>query len=162
MTYLNPRLAGIDLLALGCYTTYSCCKYLILKVKDLDSYAVTRRITPSSAINYDSFKYTFMITLNVLVRVKPEAREELIQIGQKLFDDLAKEPTFVDARLSTSEDESDLVVVYERWNETKESFIQNILPKPFYNPYLALLDRVGISREIHWINERQIWNSENL
>lgn len=103
-----------------------------------------------------------MITLIVLVRVKPEAREELIETGQKLFDDLAKEPTFVDARLSTSEDEPDLVVVYERWNETKETFIQNILPKPVYNPYLALLDRVGISREIHWISERQTWLSQNI
>jgi hypothetical protein len=103
-----------------------------------------------------------MITLNVLVRVKPEAREELLEIGRKLFDDLAKEPTFIDARLSTSEDEPDLIVVYERWNETKESFVQNILPKPFYNPYLTLLDRVGISRDIHWINERQTWHSEKL
>lgn len=100
-----------------------------------------------------------MITLNVIVRVKPEAREELLEMGRKLFDELAKEPTFIDARLSTSEDEPDLVFVYERWNETKESFVQNILPKPVYHPYVALLERLGAPREIHWLNERQTWHS---
>jgi hypothetical protein len=38
-----------------------------------------------------------MITLNVFVRVKPEHREELLEVGHTLFDALAKEPTFIDA-----------------------------------------------------------------
>jgi len=100
-----------------------------------------------------------MITLNVFVRVKPEAREELLEIARELFDNLAKEPTFIDARINTSEDEPDLVVVYERWNETKESFIANIFPKPFYAPYLTLLDRVGINRTGYWLDERHAWDS---
>ena len=33
-----------------------------------------------------------MITLNVFVRVKPEHREELLEVGRALFDELAKEP----------------------------------------------------------------------
>ena len=78
-----------------------------------------------------------MITLNVFVRVKPEHREELLEVGHTLFDALAKEPTFIDAWINAAVDQSDLVVVYERWNETKESFVQNILPKPYYAPYLA-------------------------
>lgn len=102
-----------------------------------------------------------MITLLVTVRVKAEAREELLETGRILFDSLAQEPTFLDAWLNTSETEPDLIVVYERWNETKESFMQNILPKPFYKPYLALLDRVGLGREIHWLNERSTWHSKS-
>lgn len=98
-----------------------------------------------------------MITLNVHVRVKPEAREELLETGRRLFEELAREPTFVDARLSASVDDPELVVVYERWDETKESFTQNILPKPVYQPYLALLERVGISREGFWLEERYAW-----
>ena len=74
-----------------------------------------------------------MMTLNVLVRVKPEHREELLEVGRALFAELSKEQTFIDAWINTGVDQSDLIVVYERWNETKESFEQNILPKPFYN-----------------------------
>ena len=80
-----------------------------------------------------------MITLNVFVKVKPEGREELLEAGRMLFEELAKQPTFLDAWLCTTEEEPDLIVVYERWNETKESFVQNLLPKPFYKPYLAVL-----------------------
>ena len=101
-----------------------------------------------------------MITLNVFVRVKPEHREELLAVGHTLFDALAKEPTFIDAWINAAVDQSDLVVVYERWNETKESFVQNILPKPFYAPYLALLERVGLGREAFWLEERGSWRAE--
>src|SRR4030095_4456511 len=100
-----------------------------------------------------------MITLNVFVRVKPEHREELLEVGRTLFNALAKEPTFIDAWINTAVDQPDLIVVYERWNETKESFVQNILPKPFYGPYLALLEQVGLGREAYWLEERGSWRA---
>src|SRR6266581_6773909 len=103
-----------------------------------------------------------MITLNVFVKVKPEGREELLEAGRVLFEELAKQPTFLDAWLCTTEEESDLIVVYERWNETKESFVQNLLPKPFYKPYLAVLERVGLDRKIHWLEERHAWRSYSI
>ena len=100
-----------------------------------------------------------MITLNVFVRVKPEHREELLEVGRALFAELAKEPTFIDAWINTGMDQSDLIVVYERWNETKESFVQKILPKPCYQPYVTLLERVGLGREIYWLDERGSWRA---
>jgi hypothetical protein len=100
-----------------------------------------------------------MIALNVFVRVMPENREELLETGRLLFEDLAKEPTFLDARLHVAVEEPDLIVVYERWNETKESFIRDILPKPFYKPYLTLLERVGLDRRIYWLEERHAWHA---
>jgi quinol monooxygenase YgiN len=100
-----------------------------------------------------------MITLNVFVRVKPEYREELLEAGRALFDELAKERTFLEAWIHTAVDQPDLIVVYERWNETKESFVQNVLPKPFYKPYLALLERVGLGREAYWLEERGSWHA---
>ena len=100
-----------------------------------------------------------MITLNVFVRVQPGHREKLLELGRALFDKLAKEPTFVDASINTAVDQPDLVVVYERWNETKDSFVQNVLPKPFYKPYLALLKQVGLGREIYWLEEQGSWRA---
>ena len=99
-----------------------------------------------------------MITLIVFVRVKTGAREELLEAGRVLFDKLAKESTFLDAWLHTAKDDPDLIVIYERWNETKESFMRDLLPRPFYKPYLAVLERVGLSREIHWLEYRHAWH----
>jgi hypothetical protein len=100
-----------------------------------------------------------MITLHILVRVRPEAREELLDAARKLFVELAQEPTFVDASLSTSEDEPDLIVIFERWNESRDSFLQNIIPKPCYHPYVAVLERAGATREVRWLTERHAWGS---
>jgi hypothetical protein len=75
-----------------------------------------------------------MLALNVFVRVKLEGREELLEAVRVLFDELAKEATFLDAWVHTSVEEPDLIVIYERWKETKESFERELLPKPFYSP----------------------------
>ncbi len=44
-----------------------------------------------------------MITLNVFVKVKPEGREELLEVGRVLFEELSKQPTFLDAWLCKEE-----------------------------------------------------------
>ena len=102
---------------------------------------------------------TPMITLNIFITVKPGGREELLEALRVLFEELAKEPTFLDAWLSTTEEEPDLIVVYERWNETRESFVQNLLPKPYYKPYLAAYERLGLERQVHWLEERHAWRA---
>lgn len=98
-----------------------------------------------------------MITLNIFIKVKPEGREELLEALRVLIEELTKQPTFLDAWLSTSEEEPDLIVIYERWNETKESFVKNVLPHPCFKPYLAVFERVGLERNIHWLDERYAW-----
>jgi hypothetical protein len=100
-----------------------------------------------------------MLALNVFVRVKLEGREELLEAVRVLFDELAKEPTFLDAWVHTSVEEPDLIVIYERWKETKESFERELLPKPFYKPYLSVLERVGIERKAHWLETRYAWRA---
>ena len=50
-----------------------------------------------------------MLALNVFVRVKLEGREELLEALRALFDELAKEPTFLDAWVHTSMEEPDSV-----------------------------------------------------
>ncbi|WP_197525716.1 antibiotic biosynthesis monooxygenase family protein [Pseudobythopirellula maris] len=98
--------------------------------------------------------------MNVFVTAKPGFRDRFIEAGRSLFEELAKQPTFIDARLHASADEPDLVVVYERWNETKESFIANILPNPCYQPYLKLLEESGVDRKIFWLTPQGEWDSQ--
>lgn len=98
-----------------------------------------------------------MLTLNLFVRVQPGYREELLEAGRALFEELAKLPTFLQARVHTSEEEPDLIVVYEQWRETKDSFQKNILPLPLYEPYLAVVERTGAVRTAYWVDERYRW-----
>jgi Antibiotic biosynthesis monooxygenase len=100
-----------------------------------------------------------MITLNLHIKVKSGTRDELIEAGRVLFDELAKEPTFLDAWIHSTADDHDLIVIYERWKETKESFMRDILPKEFYKPYFAVLDRLGIERKAYWLDTRHAWRS---
>ena len=100
-----------------------------------------------------------MITLNIEIRVKPEGREELLEALRVLFNELAKEPTFVAAWLHTTEEEPDLIVVFEQWQETKESFLRDLFSKPYFKPYLSVFDRVGIDRNVHWLDTRHSWRA---
>jgi quinol monooxygenase YgiN len=95
-----------------------------------------------------------MITLNLQIKVKPGGCEEFLEALCLLFDHLAQEQTFIDAWVHTTDEDPDLIVVYERWNESKESFRQDILPKPFFKPYRALFEKLGVDRKVHWLETR--------
>ena len=99
------------------------------------------------------------ITLNVEIRVKPEGREELLEALRVLFNELSQEPTFAEAWLHTTEDEPDLIVVFEQWRETKASFVRDVLSKPYYKPYLSVFERVGIDRKVNWLVLRHSWRT---
>jgi hypothetical protein len=46
---------------------------------------------------FEKAQFLDMLALNVFVRLKLEGREELLEAVRALFDELAKEPTFLDA-----------------------------------------------------------------
>jgi quinol monooxygenase YgiN len=100
-----------------------------------------------------------MITLNLQIKVKPGGREEFLEALRVLFDDLAQEQSFIDAWIHTTDEDPDLIVVYERWKETKESFIRDILLKPAFKPYLAVFEKLGVDRKVHWLETRHAWRS---
>jgi len=100
-----------------------------------------------------------VITLYLQIKVKPGGREEFLEALRVLFAQLALEQSFVDAWVHTTEEDIDLIVVYERWKETKESFIRDILPKPFFKPYLAVFEKLGVDRKAHWLDTRYAWRS---
>jgi hypothetical protein len=52
-----------------------------------------------------------------------------------------------------------LLEAYERWKETKESFERELFPKPFYKPYLSVLEPVGIEHKAHWLETRYAWRA---
>src|SRR5262245_19444633 len=102
-----------------------------------------------------------ILTLVVDIRVAPASREELVAALHVLFDELSRETTFVDAVVHTSVDEHDLIVVIERWRETKESFLRDRLKHPSYGPYRKAFERFGgISRTARWLESRGSWGFE--
>ena len=106
-----------------------------------------------------SEKATPMITLNLEVKLKPGTRAEFLEAIRTLFDTISQESTFIDAWVSTTDEYPDLVVVYERWKETKESFMRDILAKPAFKPYFDVFKRLGLDRKVHWLETRHTWRS---
>jgi len=100
-----------------------------------------------------------MITLNVEIRAKPEGREELLEALRVLFEELAKKPNFVSAGVHTTEEEPNLIVVFEQWNETREAFVRELQSHPCYQPFLAAFERLGVSRKVHWLDQRYSWRA---
>lgn len=37
--------------------------------------------------------------------------------------------------------------------------MRDILPKSSYKPYPAVLERIGLSRRIHWLEECHAWHA---
>ena len=98
-----------------------------------------------------------MIMLNVEIRAKPEGREELLEALRALFDELSREATFRGASVHTTDEEPDLIVVFEQWDESREVFVWELQSHPCYQPFLAVFERVGVSRKVHWLDLRYSW-----
>jgi Antibiotic biosynthesis monooxygenase len=66
--------------------------------------------------------------------MKPEAREELLEAVRVLSDELAKEPTFHEAWVHTSEEEPDLIVIYSHCIGNKVACRMDKLGWPEFSP----------------------------
>jgi quinol monooxygenase YgiN len=87
------------------------------------------------------------IVLVIKFTTSPENRELLKQHLIRLFNQICKEPSFVNAMLQESIQKADEVLVYEIWNETVEDFMQVQMSKSYYGPFEQVLEQLGIKRE---------------
>ncbi len=75
-----------------------------------------------------------------------------------LFDILAAEPAFVSAVIQEDLDHSNEVVVHERWNVSRERFLKEEMTKPYRGFYEQLLVKLGIEREVQWLQPFADWD----
>jgi quinol monooxygenase YgiN len=90
-------------------------------------------------------------TIIVRFPVKLEKHEEFQFEFRKLLEKLRQEKTFVEARIHQDLDDPSIVVFYETYSESRESFLKRVPNEPWFQAFLerlpSLLKR---EREVFW------------
>jgi quinol monooxygenase YgiN len=95
---------------------------------------------------------TDKITLIVNFRVGESIRSEFLASLQELFTHIVKEPTFVEASLIQHARDRDIIVNYEVWNETPDSFMQYQMTRGYRAAFEKLIVDLKIERTPAWFS----------
>lgn len=82
-------------------------------------------------------------------------RENLVE----LFALIKDENTFLSASLYDDLEDVQQLVVYEVWQETRESFLANQLSKPYRAKYEKLISELRVERTAQWLKPAGSWSS---
>ncbi|MBD2771648.1 putative quinol monooxygenase [Iningainema tapete] len=93
-------------------------------------------------------------TIIVRFPVKSEKKEEFqIELG-KLLERLRQEETFVEARIHHDLDNPNIIVFYETYSESRESFLKRVPKQLWFQAFLDQLPNLlQQERDVSW-NER--------
>lgn len=93
-------------------------------------------------------------TIIVRFPVKPENREDFQVELHKLLERLRQETTFVEARIHHDLDNPNTIVLYETYNESRESFLNRVPKQGWFQSFLDQLPNLlQQERDVFW-NER--------
>lgn len=93
------------------------------------------------------------VVTTIIVRfpVKPERCEEFKIELHKLLEKLRQERTFVEARIHHDLDDSNIIVFYETYSESRESFLKRVPNQPWFKAFLDRLPSLlKYEREVFW------------
>ncbi len=99
------------------------------------------------------------IILIVRLRVEENARNLLRENLVELFALIKDENTFLSASLYDDLEDVQQLVVYEVWQETRESFLANQLSKPYRAKYEKLISELRVERTAQWLKPAGSWSS---
>ncbi|WP_339299390.1 antibiotic biosynthesis monooxygenase [Paenibacillus sp. FSL R5-0623] len=100
-----------------------------------------------------------LVVLNIRFKIKPGKKETFRDNLFAMISNFKSEPTFINAIVSDDLDHSDDLVVYEIWQGTRESWIQNELTKPYRAEYEGALTNLIDDRIVSWLEPVGEWGS---
>ena len=100
---------------------------------------------------------TEKITLIVTFRVARSVRSRFLASMQELFTYIVNEPTFVEASLIQDARDPDIIVNYEVWEETPESFMQKQITRDYRAAFEQLIVDLSIERTPAWFSSIAVW-----
>ncbi|KFN08870.1 putative quinol monooxygenase [Paenibacillus macerans] len=103
---------------------------------------------------------TNQIILNIRFKVKPGKKETFRDSLFSMINNFRNEPTFVNAIVSDDLDNPNDLVIYEIWQGTRESWIQDELPKPYRSEYEGALTSLIDDRIVSWLEPIGEWGSK--
>jgi len=100
---------------------------------------------------------TNQIVLIVRFRVKANSRTLLEEKLKEVFDLLRDEDTFLNATLHRDIEDPEQLLVYEVWQETRESFLTNQMPKPYRRAFEQAIVELKVERTAQWLLPIATW-----
>jgi quinol monooxygenase YgiN len=97
------------------------------------------------------------VTLIVNFRVGESIRPEFFASLQEVFAHIVEEPTFIEASLIQDARDPDIIVNYEVWNETPESFMQEQMTRGYRAAFEKLIVDLKIERTPAWFSSIAEW-----
>jgi quinol monooxygenase YgiN len=100
------------------------------------------------------------IILNIRFKIKPGKKEEFRDSLFAMINNFRNEPTFVNAIISDDLDSPNDLVIYEIWQGTRDSWIQEELPKSYRAEYEGALTSLIDERIVSWLEPIGEWGSK--
>lgn len=92
-------------------------------------------------------------TITVIPRLKFKAGglDAALPALNTLIDKMSKEPAFVECYLHRDLDDPDVLVIYETWRTTRDSFGAEEMTRPYRGDYQAAIGDSVESLELMWL-----------
>jgi len=97
------------------------------------------------------------LTLVVRFRIPEPVKEEFLARLREVFTHIVKEETFVEASLVQDMREPEIILNYEVWNESPESFMKNQMSKPYRAEFEKMIADAKIERTPAWYSTIDEW-----
>lgn len=92
------------------------------------------------------------VTFIPRLHFKPGAKEDILPGIYEIIDRMSQEPAFVHTALHEDLDNPDVLVLYETWKGTKESFMREQLTKDYRREYENNVSTRMFSRDFLWLS----------
>ncbi|QGQ97683.1 antibiotic biosynthesis monooxygenase [Paenibacillus psychroresistens] len=99
------------------------------------------------------------IVLNIRFKTIPGKKEEFRTQLSSLIQVMSVEKAFISAILADDLDQPDDLVIYEIWQGTRDSWLQEEFTKPYRKDYEGILGELIEDRSVSWLEPMGEWGS---
>ncbi|WP_258171267.1 antibiotic biosynthesis monooxygenase family protein [Paenibacillus sp. R14(2021)] len=100
------------------------------------------------------------VVLNIRFKTKPGKKEEFREQLSSLIQVMSAEEAFVSAILSDDLDQPDDLIIYEIWQGTRDSWLQEEFPRSYRKDYEGTLGQLIEDRSVTWLEPKGEWGSQ--
>jgi quinol monooxygenase YgiN len=97
------------------------------------------------------------ITLVVRFRMEESVKEQFVAKLRDIFTHIVKEETFVEASLIQDARDPEIILNYEVWNESPESFMKDQMSKGYRAEFEKMIVDLKIDRSPAWYSTIANW-----
>ena len=97
------------------------------------------------------------ITLVVRFRMEAAVKEQFVAKLRDIFTHIVKEETFVEASLIQDARDPEIILNYEVWNESPESFMKDQMSKGYRAEFEKMIVDLKIDRSPAWYSTIANW-----